>query len=81
MLVLFPNPISLANFVAFIMKNLIFFLANSRLISFGILGINLSLSQIVFNRNVPPSFNPEIISYFPRYAGAEQATKPGLVTK
>ena len=62
-------------------KNLIFFLANSLFISFGIFLTNFSLSQIVFNKNVPPSFNPEIISYFPRYAGAEHATKPGLVTK
>ena len=36
---------------------------------------------MVFKRNVPPSLNPEIISYFPMYAGTEHATKLGCVTK
>ena len=67
--------------MAFIINNLALFLAKSLFTLFGIFFIASSFVHTQFNKNFPPSLIPDVISYWCKYAGTEQATNVGLDTK
>ena len=74
-LVLFPNPISRANETASMIYNLAFLSAKAFLNELGIHSNNSASDFKVFNKNLPPSFNDDNISYFSTYVSKLQATK------